>query len=100
MHPLYFNLSIATKALLGLNNMICKLIVLRHSEIPEDQEKAFLGNTALLTQPRPEEIAQALPPADADVSKFLSVCFNNQSMTTAGVGKHRALEIDPQEYIR
>jgi hypothetical protein len=100
VHPLYYNLSIATKALLGLAIMICRLIVLRHSEHPEDQEKGFVGNTILLTQPRPEEIMQKLPPANAEVSKYLSVCFNNQKLTTADVGKHRALEIDPEEYIR
>ena len=32
--------------------------------------------------------------------RYMSVCFNNQSMTTADVGKHRALEIDPEEYMR
>ena len=74
--------------------------MLRHSEQPEDQEKGFVGNTILLTQPRPEEIMQKLPPVDAEVSKYLSVCFNNQSMTTAYVGKHRSSEIDPEEYIR
>ena len=43
---------------------------------------------------------QTLPPADDEVSNYLSVCFNNQKMTTADVGKHKALKIDPQEYIR
>ena len=55
LHPLYYNLSIATKALLGLAIMVCRLVVLRHSEEPEDQEKGFVGNTILLTQPRPED---------------------------------------------
>ena len=39
LHPLYYNLSIAMKALLGLAIMICRLVVLRHSEHEEDQEK-------------------------------------------------------------
>ena len=99
LHPLYYNLSIATKALLGLAVVICRLVVLRHSEHEEDQEKGFVGNTILLTQPRPQEIMQTLPPADDEVSNYLSVCFNNQKMTTADVGKHKALKIDPQEYI-
>ena len=99
MHPLHYNLSIATKALLGLAVTICSLVVLRHSEHPEDQEKGFVGNTILLTQPRPQEIMQRLPPANDEVSEHLSVCFNDQKMTTADVGKHKALKIDPQEYI-
>ena len=69
LHPLYYNLSIAKQALLGLAIMVCRLVVLRHSEHPDDQEKGFVGNTILLTQPRPEEIMQKLPPADAEVSK-------------------------------
>ena len=39
LHPLYYNLSIATKALLGLAIMICRLVALRRSEHEEDQEK-------------------------------------------------------------
>ena len=42
--------------------MVCRLIVRRPSEQPDDQEKGFVGNTILLTQPRPEEIIQKLPP--------------------------------------
>ena len=76
LHPLYYNLSIATKALLGLAIMIGRLVVLRHSEHEEDQEKGFVGNTILLTQPRPQEIMQTLPPVDDEVSNYLSVCFN------------------------
>jgi hypothetical protein len=92
LHPLYYNLSIATKDLLGLAIMISRLIVLRYSEHEEDQEKGFVGNTILLTQPRPEEILQLLPPADDEVSKYLSVCFNNQKMTTADVGNTQSLD--------
>ena len=42
LHPLYYNLSIATKALLGSAIMVCRLKVLRHSEHPDDQEKGFV----------------------------------------------------------
>ena len=57
-----------------------------YHEHSDDQEKGFVGNTILLTQPRPEEIMQKLPPPDAEVSKYLSVCYNNQTMTAADVG--------------
>jgi len=99
VHPLFYNLSIAMQALLGLAIMVCRLIVLRYSEHEEDQEKGFVGNTILLTQPRPEEIMQKLPPSNEDFSKYLSVCFNNQTMTAADVGKHRALEVERERYI-
>ena len=100
LHPLYYNLSIAMKSLLGLAIMVCRMVVLRYSEHEEDQEKGFVGNTILLAQPNPEEVIQKLPPADAEVSKYMSVCFNSKAMTKEDVGKHRALEIDPQQYIK
>ena len=59
-----------------------------------------MGNTILLTQPRPQEIMQTPPAANDEVSQYPSVCFNIQKMTTADVGKHKALKIDPQEYSR
>jgi len=99
VHPLFYNLSIAMQALLGLAIMVYRLVVLRYRERAEDQETGFVGNTILLTQPRPDEVMQKLPPPDAEVSTYLSVCFNNQAMTAADVGKHRALEVDPEEYI-
>ena len=64
-------------ATLGVAIMICRLAVLRHSEHEEDQEKGFVGNTIQLTQPRPQEIMQTLPPGNDEVSNCLSVCFNN-----------------------
>ena len=39
LHPQYKDLNVITKSLLGLATMICRLIVLQHSEHPEDQEK-------------------------------------------------------------
>ncbi len=72
LHPLYYNLSIATKALLGLAIMICRLVVLRHSEHEEDQHQGFVGNTILLAQPRPQDIMQTLPPQQT--MKCLTTC--------------------------
>ena len=43
---------------------------------------------------------QKLPPVDGETSQYLSVCFNNEKMTSADVGKHEALKIDPGEYIQ
>ena len=100
LHPLYYNLSIATKMLLGLATVICRLVVLRYSEHEEDQEKGFVGNTILLTQPRAQEIIQKLPPTDDQVLQQISVCFNSTKMTKADVGKQKALMVDVQEYIK
>ena len=70
LHPLYYNLSIATKMLLGLATVICRLVVLRYSEHEEDQEKGFVGNTILLTQPCPGGIMQTLPPANNEAVSY------------------------------
>ena len=100
MHPLYRELSIAMESLLGLAIMVCRLIVLRYSNHSDEQEKGFVGNTILLTQPKPEQIMQALPPSEADVSKYMSVCFNGNTMSRSAVGAEKALTVDPAEYIR
>ena len=76
VHPLYRDLSIATESLLGLAIMVCRLIVLRYTDNPDEQEKGFVGNAILLAQPKPEEVMRALPPSEADISKYMSVCFN------------------------
>ena len=86
--------------LLGLATVICRLIVLRHSEHEDDQEKGFVGNTILLTQPRPQEVIKKLPPTDEQVLQQISVCFNNAKMTKADVGQQKALMVDLQEYIK
>ena len=39
LHPQYKDLNVITKSLLGLATMVCRLIVLQHSEHAEDQEK-------------------------------------------------------------
>ena len=43
LHPLYRDLSIATESLLGLAIMVCRLIVLRYTDSPDEQEKGFAG---------------------------------------------------------
>ena len=43
---------------------------------------------------------QTLPPSEADVSKYMSVCFNQDTVLRAQVASQKALTIDPAEYIR
>ena len=100
LHPLYYNLSIATKMLLGLATVICRLVALRYSEHEDDQEKGFVGNTILLTQPRPQEILEKLPPTDEEALQRISVCFNSVNMTKKDVGNQKALMVDLEEYIK
>ena len=43
---------------------------------------------------------QTLPPSDADVSKYISVCFNQEKVSRAQLVSQKALTADPAEYIR
>ena len=53
LHPLYTDLSIAMQALLGLAMLVCRMIVLRYADKPEEQERGSTGNTILLARPAP-----------------------------------------------
>ena len=43
---------------------------------------------------------QTLPPPEADVSKYMSVCSTQDRVSRAKVASQEALTIDPAEYIR
>jgi hypothetical protein len=100
VHPLYYDLSIAEQHLLCLAIMVCKLIVLRYSEHEDDQEKGLVGNTIMLSQPSPDAILQKLPPPDAEMPKYVPVCFNSSTMSREDVAKHKALWVDRDLYIK
>ena len=42
----------------------------------------------------------ALPPSEADISKYMSVCFNSDTVSRAQLGSQKALTVDPAEYIQ
>ena len=94
------DLSVTMQALLGLAILVCRMIVLRYTDAPEEQEKGFTGNTILLAQPTPERMLDVLPPAEADVGRSISVCFNSQHVTRAHAGAQKALAVDPDLYVR
>ena len=100
LHPLYTDLSVAMQTLLGLAILICRMIVLRYTDAPEEQEKGFTGNTILLSEPTPGAILEVLPPPEEDISKYLSVCFNSQTTDRDAVGSQKALTVDPALYAR
>ena len=100
LHPLYTDLSATMQTLLGLAVLVCRMIVLQYADAPEEQEKGFTGNTILLAQPTPERLLEVLPPAEADVGRSISVCFNSQHVTRAQVGAQKALADDPDLYVR
>ena len=56
--------------------------------------------TTAASAAKPEEIMQTLPPSDADVSKYISVCFNQEKVSRAQLVSQKALTVDPAEYIR
>ena len=95
LHPLYTDLSVTMQTLLGLAVLVCLMIVLQYADAPEEQEKGFTGNTILLAQPTPERLLEVLPPAEADVGRSISVCFDSQHVTRAQVGAQKAFAVDP-----
>ena len=77
MHPQYKNLNVATKSLLGLATMICRMIVLQHSEHPEDQEKGFqwfVIKSCNASLPHPRRIIALLPPGLLAGSAIACAC--------------------------
>ena len=80
--------------------MVCRLIVLQYTNSPDEQEKGSVGNTILLAHPKPEDIMRALPPSEADISKYMSVCFNSDTASRAQLGSRKVLAVDPTDYIR
>ena len=89
----------ATKSILGLGKLICRMVLLKPMDNTDDSEKALVGNTILVAQPSPEIIAAELPPTETEQTKYFNVVY------AAGAAEHAssnfrqkiALRIDRQE---
>ena len=60
LHPLYTDLSIAMQTLLELAILVCRMMLLRYTDTPEEQARGFTGNTILLAQPTPQPPPQVM----------------------------------------
>ena len=73
LHPLYKDLTMATRTLLGLGRAVMRLVLLKPRDKTDEVEKGLVGNTILVAQPAPQQILSTLPPSEAEqVSYFTS----------------------------
>ncbi len=77
VHPAFRELSIAMRLLQGIGRPLMRLIVLRHNEHEDEQEKGLVGNTVLLSKPTPKEVKLKLPPDETDFSDYLFGSFQH-----------------------
>jgi len=71
----YQNLSMAPKSILGLGEIIMRMVLLKPTDNTDEAEKAFVGNTILVAQPTPEMIASELPPTEAEQASYFNVVY-------------------------
>ena len=94
MHPKYHNLSMATQNLLGLGNLIMRLVLLKPTDNTDESEKALVGNAILIAQPSPEMIAAELPPTDAEQAAYFNVVYG------AGALEHASSKLNKKKLRR
>ena len=75
-HPLYKDLTMATRTLLGLGRAIMRLVLLKPRDKTDEVEKGLVGNTILVAQPAPQQIIATLPPSEAEQVSYFNVVYN------------------------
>ena len=74
-HPLYQNLTMSTRTLLGLGRLVARLVLLKPQDNTDESERAIVGNTILVAQPHPKMITRKLPPPEEDQVEYFSVVY-------------------------
>ena len=97
IHPKYQNLSMATKSLLGRGKLNMRVVLLKHMDNTDESEKALVGNSIFVAQPRPELIAKELPPPEEQQAQYFNVVYATQGSND--LHKKKALIVDRQEYL-
>jgi hypothetical protein len=95
-HPLYQNLSLATRLLLGVGRVGWRKVFLRKGAQDESQV-GLCGNTVLLAQPSTSQITAALPPSNSAWLENIAVLFSN---SRAQVTSSTALFVERQHYLK
>ena len=72
-HPLYKDLTMATRTLLGLGRAVMRLVLLKPRDKTDEVEKGLVGNTILVAQPAPQQIIATLPPSEAEQVSYFNV---------------------------
>ena len=63
LHPLYKDLTMATRMLLGLGRAVMRLVLLKPRDKTNEVEKGLVGNTILVAQAGPQLILSVLTPS-------------------------------------
>ena len=66
LHPLYKDLTMATRTWLGLGRAVMRLVLLKPRDKTDEVEKGLVGNTILVAQPAPQQIISTLPPSEVE----------------------------------
>ena len=96
LHPLYKGLSMATRTLLGLGRAVMRLVLLKPRDKTDEAEKGFVGNTILVAQPTPQQIASTLPPSEEEQVSYFNVVYSSGREELA---KKAALRVNRAEYL-
>jgi len=95
-HPLYKDLTMATRMLLGLGRAVMRLVLLKPRDKTDEVEKGLVGNTILVAQPAPQQIISALPPSDVEQVSYFNVVYNTGREE---LGKKAALTVNRAQYL-
>ena len=100
-HPMYQHLSTATEDLLGLGKLISRMVLLKPSDGTEESELAMVGNQIMVAMPRPEVIAEALPPTEAQQASYFNVLYGAGGAENAEnkFSAKKALVVNRDEYL-
>ena len=71
------------RKLSGRGRCLARLLVLRHKATEEEEEKALVGNTIMLAQPRSSKILAELPPSEEEQLPFFNVVFSRSKSQIA-----------------
>ena len=111
MHPAYMGpdgrgLSLAMRLFLGLGRPWVRMMVLKHAENEDDEERALVGNSILLANPNPETLLSKLPPSADDLCGYFTVIYSSDTHTDgsaaqkANIRKKKALHVDRARYVK
>ena len=96
LHPLYKDLTMATRTLLGLGRAVMRLVLLKPRDKTDEVEKGLVGNTILVAQPAPQQIISTLPPSEVGQVSYFNVVYNTGRDE---LSKKPALTVNRAQYL-
>ena len=95
-HPLYKDLSLATRSFLGIGRLLMRLVLLKPKGQADETEKALVGNTILVSQATPQQVCSELPPSPAEQADYFNVVYSG---APERVSKENAFRVDRAQYM-